>query len=173
MCGIAGIAGNVPDIGDRLHRMSAQLAHRGPDDEDHKIWRAESGSQTGFAHRRLAIIDPTIAGRQPMTSIDGSHSIVLNGEIYNYVELREELIQRGFEFTTNTDTEVLLRLYQERGSECLQLLRGMFAFAIRNNQTGQVFIARDRFGIKPLYYYFGNGSFIFSSELRGLLASGL
>jgi asparagine synthase (glutamine-hydrolysing) len=173
MCGIAGIIGNLPDIEDHLRRMSTQIAHRGPDDEDCKVWPARGTLQTAFAHRRLSIIDLSAAGRQPMTSADGLYSIVCNGEIYNYLELRQGLMRRGIQFRTNTDTEVLLSLYQEHGKECLHLLRGMFAFAINNNETNEVFIARDRLGIKPFYYYSESETFIFCSELRGLLASGL
>jgi asparagine synthase (glutamine-hydrolysing) len=106
-----------------------------------------------------------------MESDCGRYSIIYNGEIYNYIELRQKLDGQGFR--TNTDTEVLLRLYREHGPDCLQLLRGMFAFAIRDNETGEVFLARDRLGIKPLYYYSSEGVFAFCSELRGLLASGL
>jgi asparagine synthase (glutamine-hydrolysing) len=174
MCGIAGIVGNLPDIEDRLRSMSAGIAHRGPDDEGCNIWQRREGKlRTGLAHRRLSIIDLSAAGRQPMSTADGRCSIICNGEIYNYLELRHGLLQQGIQLKTNSDTEVLLNLYQQHGNECLDLLRGMFAFAIRNNDSGELFIARDRLGIKPLYYYSRSGSFIFCSELRGLLASGL
>jgi len=173
MCGIAGIIGNVPDIESRAERISDAIAHRGPDNHGCQMWRGAGSCQTAFAHRRLSIIDLSEAGRQPMETEDGRYSIVYNGEIYNYIELREGLIQRGIKFTTDTDTEVLLKLYQERGVDCLQLLRGMFAFAIRSNDTGKVLLARDRLGIKPLYYYSRAQSFVFCSELKGMMSSGL
>src|ERR1700730_14719416 len=122
MCGIAGIVGNLSDIEDHLRRMSKEIAHRGPDDEDYKVWPLCGALQTAFAHRRLSIIDLSAAGRQPMTTDDGRYSIVCNGEIYNYLELRRGLIRQGIQFKTNTDTEVLLRLYQEHGKECLHML---------------------------------------------------
>jgi asparagine synthase (glutamine-hydrolysing) len=153
--------------------MSEAIAHRGPDDHGCQMWPARDSIQTGFAHRRLSIIDLSAAGRQPMTTSDGRYSIVYNGEIYNYLDLRKALEQRGAEFRTNTDTEVLLELYRAHGKACLERLRGMFAFALRDNETGEVFAARDRLGIKPLYYYSDGGAFLFCSELLGLLASGL
>jgi len=173
MCGIAGIIGKVPDIEARAERMSDMLVHRGPDNQGSQLWGAAGSCQTAFAHRRLSIIDLSEAGRQPMETSRGRYSIVYNGEIYNFLELRRKLPGPGFKLRTHTDTEVLLRLYQEHGPECLQMLRGMFAFAIRDNETGDVFIARDRLGIKPLYYHVSGDSFVFCSELRGLLASGL
>ena len=163
----------MPDIEARAERMSDALVHRGPDNQGSQLWGTAGSCQTAFAHRRLSIIDLSEAGRQPMETSRGRYSIIYNGEIYNFLELRQKLPGLGFKLRTHTDTEVLLRLYQEHGPECLQMLRGMFAFAIRDNETGDVFIARDRLGIKPLYYYDGNESFVFCSELRGLLASGL
>ncbi len=173
MCGIAGIIANATDIEERLRRMSEAIAHRGPDDQDCQMWPARDSIQTGFAHRRLSIIDLSAAGRQPMTTSDGRFSIVYNGEIYNYLDLRHALEQSGVAFRTNTDTEVLLELYRAHGTACLDRLRGMFAFALRDNESGDVFVARDRLGIKPLYYYSEGGRFLFCSELLGLLASGL
>lgn len=171
MCGIAGIITDATDIEERLRRMSESIAHRGPDDQGCQVWRARDSIQTGFAHRRLSIIDLSPAGRQPMTSSDGRYTIVYNGEIYNYLELRHALEERGAAFRTKTDTEVLLELYRAHGAACLEHLRGMFAFALRDNESGDVFIARDRLGIKPLYYYSDAGVFLFCSELLGLLAS--
>lgn len=173
MCGIAGIIGKVPDIEARARRMSEAIARRGPDNYGCRTWGGADSYQTAFAHRRLSIIDLSDAGRQPMETPDGRYSIIYNGEIYNYLDLKERLSASAVQFRTNTDTEVLLRLYEQYGTECLHLLRGMFAFAIRNNVTGEVFIARDRLGIKPLYYHSAGGSFTFCSELRGLLSSGL
>ena len=163
----------MPDIEARAERMSDVIAHRGPDNKGAQTWGAAGCIQTTFTHRRLSIIDLSEAGRQPMETSRGRYSIIYNGEIYNFLELRRKLPGLGFSLKTHTDTEVLLRLYQEHGPECLQMLRGMFAFAIRDNETGDVFIARDRLGIKPLYYYASGDPFVFCSELRGLLASGL
>jgi asparagine synthase (glutamine-hydrolysing) len=174
MCGIAGIIGNVSDIGACLASMNGALVHRGPDDAGVSLWSADERSPAaGFAHRRLAIIDLSAAGHQPMNTPDGRFSIIFNGEIYNYRILRRELETEGVSFRSHSDTEVLLQLYARRGAECLKLLRGMFAFAVRDNQTGEVFIARDQLGIKPLYYNHTDNVFIFASEVRALLASGL
>ncbi|MFL6210385.1 MAG: asparagine synthase (glutamine-hydrolyzing) [Pyrinomonadaceae bacterium] len=175
MCGIAGIIGNqAPNAAACLASMSEALVHRGPDDAGVSVWPADGRSAyTAFAHRRLAIIDLSKAGHQPMSTSDGRFSIIFNGEIYNYRTLRRELEQEGVRFTSDTDTEVLLQLYARRGVSCLKRLRGMFAFAIRDDESAEVFIARDHLGIKPLYYYHTGSLFIFASELRALLASGL
>jgi asparagine synthase (glutamine-hydrolysing) len=153
--------------------MSNAIAHRGPDASGVEVWSERAAAEAAFAHRRLSIIDLSEAGQQPMTSPDGRYSISLNGEIYNYQALKKRLAEDGVEFRTNTDTEVLLRLYEQLGPKCLQLLRGMFAFAIRDRETGEVFAARDRLGIKPFYYFQARNLFVFSSEVRALLASGL
>jgi asparagine synthase (glutamine-hydrolysing) len=154
--------------------MSKGLKHRGPDDAGISIWPGtEKRSWAAFAHRRLSIIDLSEAGHQPMPTADGRFTIIFNGEIYNYRTLKRELESEGVNFQSHSDTEVLLQLYTHRGTDCLRLLRGMFAFAIRNNQDGSIFIARDPLGIKPLYYYQTNNLLIFASELRALLASGL
>jgi asparagine synthase (glutamine-hydrolysing) len=173
MCGIAGIIGNhLPDIESCLARMSSALVHRGPDDAGVALWPARAGLPcAAFAHRRLSIIDLSAAGQQPMSTQDGRFSIIFNGEIYNYRALRQELQFEGVRFRSQTDTEALLHLYARRGPKCLQWLRGMFAFAVRNNETGEVFIARDHLGIKPLYYYQRDNLFLFASELRALLES--
>ena len=174
MCGIVGIIGSgIHDIATRIAKMSNAIAHRGPDADSVEIWSGGVAEQAAFAHRRLSIIDLSEAGRQPMTTQDGRYSIIFKGEIYNHQDLKKGLVEDGVEFRTNTDTEVLLYLYKKLGAECLQLLRGMFAFAIHDNETGLVFAARDRLGIKPLYYYRENNLFVFSSEVRALLASGL
>lgn len=175
MCGIAGIIGNgVTEVEARLARMSNALVHRGPDDEGVAVWPEDGRTPfTGFAHRRLSIIDLSAAGHQPMSTSDGRFSIIYNGEIYNYRELRRELQAEGVSFVSHTDTEVLLQLYARRGADCLRWLRGMFAFAVRDNETGEIFIARDHLGIKPLYYFHTDQTFTFASELRALLESGL
>jgi asparagine synthase (glutamine-hydrolysing) len=152
-----------------VERMTETLAHRGPDAAGLQAW-PESG--LAFGHRRLAIIDLSEAGRQPMQSADGQLVITFNGEIYNYRELRAQLRDRGHEFHTQTDTEVLLAAYAEWGPDCLERLRGMFAFAIADFARREVFLARDRFGIKPLVWARGENCLLFASELRALLASG-
>jgi asparagine synthase (glutamine-hydrolysing) len=175
MCGIAGIIGiKASDGGGHLALMSEALLHRGPDDAGVAMWPATGRfPSAAFAHRRLSIIDLTAAGHQPMSTADGRFSIIFNGEIYNYRALRRELEREGARFMSDTDTEVLLQLYARRGAVCLKWLRGMFAFAVRDNQSGVVFVARDHLGIKPLYYCHTGNQFIFASELRALLASGL
>jgi asparagine synthase (glutamine-hydrolysing) len=168
MCGITGLIG----VGnsDILKRMTDAIAHRGPDD-----WGMQwfPNFNSGLGHRRLSIIDLSPAGHQPMTNDDGTLWITFNGEIYNYQEIRKELCNLGFAFKSNSDTEVILRAYQTWGVEFLDKLNGMFAFAILNSQTGELFVARDRIGIKPLYYTNPNGQFIFASEIKAILESGL
>jgi asparagine synthase (glutamine-hydrolysing) len=169
MCGIAGILrfGNMPvDAGD-LDRMSAALEHRGPD--GHGTYVQEG---VAFAHRRLAIIDPCL-GVQPFSNNDRSISLTYNGEVYNYLELRREL-QDEFEFTTNSDTEVVLRAYEKWGIQCLSRFRGMFAFALHDRKKHLVYLVRDRVGIKPLYYRRDPDRLLFASELLPILrASGI
>jgi asparagine synthase (glutamine-hydrolysing) len=169
MCGIAGIITNTPAQLDEsdLARLSTALAHRGPDGEG--IWISSDG-RTGFVHRRLAIIDTSVRGHQPMHSADGSFTIVFNGEIYNFLELRAELESLGSCFASDSDTEVILEAWRHWGSDMLPRFNGMWALAIRNNRTCEVFFARDRFGIKPLLYTMGEYGFAFASELRALLA---
>jgi asparagine synthase (glutamine-hydrolysing) len=174
MCGIAGIIGQVTNAETRLQQMSKALVHRGPDDDGQHIWSpAERQAFAAFTHRRLAIIDLSPAAHQPMHTPDGLFTIIFNGEIYNYRSLRKELETEGVEFRSHSDTEVLLQLYARRGADCLKWLRGMFAFAVRNNESGEVFLARDPLGIKPLYYYQAAKQFVFASELRAVMASGL
>ena len=160
MCGIAGYLGKGSD--DLLKAMSSAQAHRGPDD-----FGLHLGEEFGLAHRRLAIID-LAGGKQPMLSPQGD-VLVFNGEIYNFREIRNDLEQMGHKFSTRSDTEVLLQSYRQWGRDCLQRLRGMFSFALWDNQARQLFIARDRVGIKPLYYCWHNGVFYFASEVKALL----
>ena len=164
MCAIAGMIG----CGDAatLERMSAVMRHRGPDAHD-AVWF--EGHHAGFAHNRLAIIDLSPAGAQPMKSVDGRHWIVFNGEIYNYRALREELESQGHRFHSRSDTEVLLAGLIEWGEGCLQKLNGMFAFAWFDTVSGRLFAARDHLGIKPLYYTEAGGGLIFASEIKALL----
>src|SRR5712691_333386 len=149
MCGIAGLVSLDPER--RVGAMLQTIEHRGRDDEG--VWTSEpiddSGRRTGLGHRRLAIIDTSRAGHQPMLSVDGRYVITFNGEIYNYRELRKELQSKGHEFRTHTDTEVLLAAFAEWGSNCLPLLNGMFAFAVWDQQERMLTLARDHVGIKP------------------------
>jgi asparagine synthase (glutamine-hydrolysing) len=167
MCGIAGIYNfkdSQPIDRELLQRMTDVIRHRGPDAEGIYI-----KGNIGLGHRRLSIIDLSAAGKQPMFSDDKQLAIVFNGEIYNFLEHRAELLKRGYTFHSRTDTEVILYLYREYGEECLQFLRGMFAFALWDEHKQQLFLARDRLGKKPLYYY-GNGQrLVFGSELKCLL----
>jgi asparagine synthase (glutamine-hydrolysing) len=167
MCGIAGQYcpdGRAPD-GALLAAMGARLAHRGPDGEG-----AHIHGNAGLVHRRLAIIDLSEEGLQPMANEDGSLWIVFNGEIYNYLELRDELIAKGHRFHSHSDTEVILHAYEEWGGECLTHFNGMWGFAILDEKKNELFCARDRFGIKPFYYTVIDGSFHFASEIKALLA---
>lgn len=148
--------------------MRDTFPYRGPDDQGKWI---DADQRLGFGHRRLSIIDPTPAGRQPMLDTDSGCRIVFNGEIYNYIEIAKELEKQGVVFSTHTDTEVILKAYAVYGQDCLQYFNGMFAFAIWNPATKEIFLARDRLGIKPLYYYIGsNGDFYFASEVKAILA---
>ena len=171
MCGIAGVwaedalAAPAAVAGD----VDAALAHRGPDGH---AWRVCDEGRLLLMHRRLAIIDPTPAGAQPMTTTDGRHTIVFNGEIYNYAELRANLEQLGEAFATRSDTEVLLRLVTRLGPTGLARVRGMFAFAIWDATTRTLLLARDRFGIKPCYVARARGRLGFASEIRALRAAG-
>jgi asparagine synthase (glutamine-hydrolysing) len=162
MCGIAGFTWNDEAL---IGRMTQALAHRGPDDSG-----VYTDDQVSLGHRRLSIIDLSENGRQPMANEDESLWITFNGEIYNYRGLRAELVQKGHRFRSQTDSEVILHLYEERGVECLESLRGMFAFAIWDRKARSLFAARDRFGQKPLYYSQLDRRFLFASEIKGLLA---
>jgi asparagine synthase (glutamine-hydrolysing) len=189
MCGIVGIVANSGRVDPPvLQRMNDLLAHRGPDGEGfmlasgtrgqlrHSFLRradevvCDSPVRVGLGHRRLAILDLSERGLQPMCTRDGLRWIVFNGEIYNHLEIRSVLEAEGHVFTTRTDTEVLLNAYVEWGEDCLARLSGMFAFALWDHVSGRLFCARDRLGIKPFYYADPDGSFIFASEIKALLA---
>lgn len=170
MCGIAGIYNQQKAVEfDELKKMASKLAHRGPDGEG--IWVSELGD-IGFAHRRLSIIDLSENASQPMHYANGRFTITYNGEIYNYIELRSALVKKGYTFKSRSDTEVILALYQDMGVRCLDLFDGMFAFAIWDNEEKLLFLARDRFGEKPLYYSFIDGGFCFASEMKALFEIG-
>lgn len=166
MCGIVGIIrfDEKPIKKSELQTMMQVIKHRGPDDEGVFI-----DGHVGLGHVRLSILDLSSAGKQPMTDATGRYTIIQNGESYNYIELREELKALGYKFTTRTDTEVLLNGYIEWGESVLDKLNGMFALAIYDKEKQTVFIARDRFGVKPLYYHIGDGQLIFASEIPAIL----
>jgi asparagine synthase (glutamine-hydrolysing) len=196
MCGITGIwqhDGRAVDVAS-LHRATTSLRHRGPDDEGYLLVKPDlresvlcggvetdaalrlppvgnfNGQQFSLAlgFRRLSILDLSPAGHQPMPSADERCWIIFNGEIYNYLELRRELIAEGYEFRTGTDTEVVLAAYQHWGIDCLQHFNGMWAFALWDSRKRQLFLSRDRFGIKPLFYVNDGGHFLFASEIKAL-----
>ncbi len=170
MCGIAGILSFDPLnlTRHRLQLMTDSIMHRGPDGEG--FWINERQT-VGLGHRRLAIIDLSAAAAQPM-HFAGRYAITYNGEIYNYIEIRDALQKKGYAFTTQSDTEVILAAYDCFGIECLQYFDGMFAFAIWDEKEGQLLCARDRFGEKPFYYCQQKDSFLFASEMKALWAAG-
>ncbi len=165
MCGIVGkINFNNKEVEtDTLTKMMTKIKHRGPDDNGYFI-----DNEVGLGFVRLSILDLSLAGHQPMLSDDSRLVLIYNGEIYNYIELREELKVKGHIFRSTTDTEVLLKSYEEWGEGCLDRFNGMWAFVIYNKETKEIFGARDRFGIKPFYYYKDENSFIFASEIKAI-----
>ncbi|HET9479923.1 MAG TPA: asparagine synthase (glutamine-hydrolyzing) [Pyrinomonadaceae bacterium] len=173
MCGIAGIVSRQSDV--LIGPMLESIEHRGRDDQG--VWVSEpiddSGRRACLGHRRLAIIDPTPAGHEPMLSPDGRYVLTFNGEIYNYRELREQLRPRGHQFKTDCDAEVLLAAFAEWGHEGITRLNGMFAFAVWDNRERTLTLVRDHVGIKPLYYASTPDAFIFGSEIKAILASKL
>src|SRR5689334_3489797 len=167
MCGIAGIVSEPgADLEPRVRLMTEAMRHRGPDD-----WGVWSDAVCALGHRRLAIIDLSAAGRNPLSNEAGNIWITFNGEIYNFQQLKHELEQAGHQFRSRTDTEVIVHAYEQWGADCLSRLRGMFAFAIWDAARRRLFIARDRVGKKPLFYAQAGDSFLFASELQGLLAA--
>ena len=163
MCGIYGWRSNM--LNDtNISSFQKKLLHRGPEHQDFY-----SDSNVLLGHNRLSIIDNTELANQPMISTNGNYIIVFNGEIYNFQELKVDLEKKGYVFKTNSDTEVVLNSFIEWNHECLNKFRGMFAFVIYNKIKNEFFLARDRFGIKPLLYYLKNSNFIFSSELTPFL----
>jgi asparagine synthase (glutamine-hydrolysing) len=167
MCGIAGIlefGGQVGASAAQLRSMCGLITHRGPDDDGFY-----TDGPIAIGMRRLSIVD-VAGGHQPISNEDGSLWIVFNGEIYNHLVLREQLIARGHRYLTHSDTETIVHLYEEYGPDCVQHLRGMFAFAIWNRHTKTLFIARDRLGIKPLYYHLTPQRLLFGSEIKAILA---
>ena len=167
MCGIAGLVyfdGLPTNITQLLVKMGDTIAHRGPDAHGEY-----STGPVGLCHRRLSIIDLSESGNQPMVSSTDKTVIVFNGEIYNFLPLREQLLNEGYQFKTKTDTEVILALYEKHGTQCLQYLNGMFAFAIWDKLKNELFVARDRLGKKPLYFHQSENRFVFGSEIKAIL----
>ncbi len=166
MCGICGIVKfDVNDSVDMglLEAMTDRISHRGPDDFGYFL-----DGQAGLGHRRLSIIDLG-GGRQPIFNEDGSIVVVFNGEIYNYQEITADLIAHGHVFRTHSDTEVIVHAYEQYGDNCVDLFRGMFAFALWDCRRHRLLLVRDRLGIKPVYYYHGRDSLLFASEIKSLL----
>ena len=163
MCGIVGLLDNNKDIDPILNDMVSEIAHRGPDSNGTKIFRSDKYS-LGLGHTRLSIIDTSVSGNQPM------HfqylEIVYNGEIYNYLELKNILMGLGYTFKTSSDTEVILQAYMHWGTDSFSKFIGMFSIAIYNKKKHELVLARDRAGIKPFYYYHHKNLFMFSSELK-------
>jgi len=161
MCGISGF--NFPNE-ERIRQMNAILAHRGPDDSGFFV-----DDNISLGHTRLAIIDLSPTGHQPM-SYRGRYVIAFNGEIYNYRELKRELQEKGHEFASDSDTEVILAAYAEYGADCISRLNGIFAFAIWDNEEKKLALARDQIGVKPLYYHWDGSRLIFASEIKAIFA---
>jgi asparagine synthase (glutamine-hydrolysing) len=186
VCGIVGICDLKNDSvdADQLRAMTETMVHRGPDDrgvvlfghgevldlERRRIEENSAQFSLGFGHRRLAIIDLSRAGHQPMTNEDQTVWITYNGEVYNYLEIRKELIGKGHSFRSNTDTEVVLHAYEEWDIECLHKFNGMWAFALWDEKKKRLFCARDRLGIKPFYYFWEDGRFLFASEIKAIVS---
>ena len=166
MCGIAGIVtfNDTSIRKETLKGMTDSLYHRGPDDEGYYI-----DSVIALGHRRLSIIDLSSAGHQPMSNEDGTVWLTYNGEIYNYRELASELRTRGHTFKSRTDSEIIIHAYEEWGEKCLNKFNGMWAFALWDSKKNRLFCARDRFGIKPFYYYYDRNRFVFASEIKAIL----
>ena len=167
MCGIAGIfalSTSKNDLNSIIRKMTAAIAHRGPDGEGFFV-----GNNIAIGHRRLSILDLSKNASQPFFDEQKKYCVTYNGEIYNYAQLRTELEKNGYSFKTTSDTEVLLYAFIQWGENCVNKLNGMFAFAIVNTINNEVFLARDRMGIKPLFYYFNNNVFLFASEIKSIL----
>src|SRR5262245_44925569 len=166
MCGIAGVYylnERPPDADARIARMTTALTHRGPD-----ACGYHSDERVVLGHRRLSIID-LATGQQPLYNEDRTISVVFNGEIYNFHDSRRRLISAGHRLWTICDTETIVHAYEEWGEDCVQAFRGMFAFAVRDERRDRLFLARDRFGKKPLFYAEYDGAFVFASEMKAIL----
>ena len=169
MCGICGFIDRGQSSEELLREMIDTIRYRGPDDRSSMLETLESGFRVGLAHRRLAILDLSAAGRQPMNSESGRTVISFNGEIYNYRELRAKLEQKGYRFRTGTDTEVILSACEAWGIDAVQRFNGMFAFALFDREAQSLYLVRDRMGVKPLYYYTDGDTLVFASELKPIM----
>src|SRR5919109_1445468 len=168
MCGIAGVLSfNGETVASELLRqMIRPIRHRGPDSSG--VYSSDTGG-VGLAHARLSIIDLS-GGHQPMSNEDGSLWITFNGEIFNYVELRDDLLETGHSFKTQSDTEVILHMYEEKGEDCVRYFNGQWAFAIWDAKRRKLFLSRDRVGVRPLFYTRTCNSFVFASEIKSILS---
>ena len=166
MCGIVGVfnLNGSPFSEGRLKSMASTIAHRGPDGEGYYV-----KDNIALAHRRLAILDTSSNGAQPMTSKSGKWVLIFNGCIYNYLELKQELMAKGHGFISTTDTEVLVEGIDAYGLSFLQRLNGMFAIAAWNTEKKSLYLSRDRYGVKPLYYWFNGKTIVFSSEIKAII----
>ncbi len=167
MCGICGYISRKNISLDQLRNMNDTMYHRGPDDSGAEIYEMSGGWQVGFAQRRLSILDLSALGHQPMHSPDRRISVVYNGEIYNYLELKEELAD--YPFRSNCDTEVIIAAYLKWGIRCVERFNGMFAIALYDRDTQEIYLIRDRIGKKPLYYWYEDGNLVFASELKPIM----
>ena len=167
MCGIAGYFCKKQVGKSQIHKTLNLMRNRGPDNQDYRLFRTSGKERfVGLLHSRLSIIDLEPRSNQPFTI--GGHTIIFNGEIYNYLELRDTLLERGFTLTTSSDTEVLLHYFRLYGEKCVDFLEGMWAFAVYDSENETLFLSRDRFAEKPLYYYEDHSGFYFGSEIKFL-----
>lgn len=169
MCGICGFIHKESVEKSVLIKMNNTINYRGPDDSGYFIENVKNGIQVGFAHKRLAILDLSPLGHQPMISDDNNIVVVFNGEIYNFKEIKKDLIAKGYKFKSNSDTEAILYSYKEYGIKCVEKFNGMFAIAIYDKLNDEVYLIRDRLGVKPLYYYINNDKIAFASELKPIM----
>lgn len=169
MCGICGFFHKNHLDEKILYNMNQTIHYRGPNDEGYYIKSFSNGSQIGMAQKRLSILDLSPLGHQPMISEDGNIIIVFNGEIYNFQELRSKLISYGHRFKSNTDTEVIIYAYKEWGIDCINYFNGMFSIALLDRSKDELYLVRDRMGVKPLYYYYKNENLVFASELKPIM----
>jgi asparagine synthase (glutamine-hydrolysing) len=169
MCGICGFYHKKKLREKDLYNMNQTISYRGPDDEGYYLYNANNDYQIGLAQKRLSIIDLSPLGHQPMMSQDENIIIIFNGEVYNFLEIRNGLVADGFNFKSNTDTEVIIHAYEKWGINCVQYFNGMFAMALFDVKKNELYLIRDRVGVKPLYYYYNNGDLVFSSELKPIM----
>src|SRR6185436_14631330 len=170
MCGISAMfSSRGPVSQERLERATQALRHRGPDNQ--RSWISKDG-RVGLGHSRLSIID-LAGGDQPIASEEGALRIIVNGEFYDFERIRQNLEEQGHKFSTRSDSEIALHLYEELGVHCLEHLRGEFALVLWDEKCGRLFAARDRFGIKPLYYAVHEGTLYLASEIKALIAMGV